>query len=199
MQVRTVVARIVAVTLLTFGSVAVATPAAVAGTGSSQTCNDGIGTREAPILNSPVTVGVELFASPTSANNLFILCFSTTPYGQPGGIGGAIFVFYGADGSVTDPGVGVYISCRPDAGSAFWPACELPAAGVEVVPGDRPTVEAPPTGICLVNVDGQCRAFAPGLRLRVGGDGRDTALITILGVNVPVNLPAHCVAVLLPC
>lgn len=174
---------------------ALVTPA-YAGVGWSTYCNDGQNADERQVISSPISLGVEREDNPAGVSYV-MLCFSTTPYGAPSGVGGAVQVRYRLDGSAS-PVVEAGIACHPDSNAVLWPSCDL-AATLAVAPGDAPGATAPPTGICLVNVNGACAAYAPGLRLATGQDGRDTAAVTILGVPLAANIPAQCVAILVPC
>lgn len=81
-------------------------PAAHAGTAASPYCFDGTWT-DVPVLNSPVTLGVETHAD---GNGEWVtVCYATSPVGYTGAhfTGGFLKVYVANDGSG-------FVDCRPD-------------------------------------------------------------------------------------
>lgn len=170
---------------------------AQAGTGPSNWCHDGIGQREIPVIESPVVIAVEVNINPTGPRDLILLCYSTTPAGAPNGLsGGAIVIDVQKDTATASPSAYATLLCFPDP-SGFGTTCHLPS-GASAAPGDV-SVSAPPSGICLVDINGSCAAYAPGLRITTGGDTQNTAMLTLLGAAVPIDVPQQCIAVLVAC
>jgi hypothetical protein len=91
-----------AAAITTLALVALGGAPAYAGTGASQACSDHVGYQEIPVSNGIVTIGAELFASPTAPSNALIICFSNTVPGVPSTVtGGALWVFFGSDGGTS--------------------------------------------------------------------------------------------------
>ena len=97
---------------------------AQAGQGASQTCANGIG-NETPLANWPVTLGVQ-----RNPDGSTYVCYSTTPLGSPGGVGGLIAVAPSAD--LTTVKVQARATCTPDTAAVFAPSCETNTNGAAV-------------------------------------------------------------------
>ena len=200
MRIRAVLAAVAAALL-----VPVLAPApAHAGTGTANWCGDGIhgGGMDIPILTWPITVGIEVYSSPTNTSfQQLRICFSDTPPGQPSQItGGAIAVGVWPDTGTVTPGALVRLSCMPDLGSTgVFPTCNTPVAA-NVVPGEV-AVTTPNSGICLVSLGSGCQAYLPGVKVYTNNDpGRPLLGLNVLGV--PVNVaapPPNCIAVIVSC
>ncbi|HWL35307.1 MAG TPA: hypothetical protein VNQ77_03865 [Frankiaceae bacterium] len=152
MRIRTLVAAFGAATLL----VGLGAAPASAGDGPSEYCGDGIpssGHVEVPLVNTPVTLGLEVVYSPAGQVHI---CYSTTPYGQPGGIGGEIAILAGTDSA--NPSVTAYVVCVQDA-PVIVGTQVLCWEGASVDLGDV-TIGTPGSGLCL-SYQGVCLVEVP--------------------------------------
>lgn len=188
MRVRSLLAAFGAATLL----VGLTTAPATAGTGVSTWCNDGVGYREFPILTSPVTVGIEVASAPGSANQLVVVCYSTSAPGQPANVtSGAILLHTVSNTGTVEPGAYVGIACLPDHVTGIGPACGF-ANSANMTPGDVGVSQQP--AACLVMVGSTCAAFVPGIRINTDQDP-NRALLSIQVLSVPVVVNAQCIPV----
>jgi hypothetical protein len=195
MRIRSLLTVLTALPLL----VGLAAAPASAGTGASTWCNDGSGWRELAILSSPVTVGVEVFNPPGVGWEMTIICYSASPAGTPGGLtGGALFLDLRTVPGTTYPGVYADPRCDADPEVGVAPTCALPN-NVFVAPGDV-AVSTPPSSVCIVSLGSGCLAYVPGVKVATGTDpDRQTLGLRIVGIDLPVDLPAQCVAVVVTC
>lgn len=90
----------------------------------SPTCNNGVG-NETPLLTWPVTLGVQ-----RNADGSVYVCYSTTPQGSPGGVGGMLWVIPSSDVSTVT--VRARVVCYPDIGAVVAPACDTNTNGASV-------------------------------------------------------------------
>lgn len=152
MRIRTLVAAFGAATLLA----GLGTTPASAGDGPSTYCGDGIpssGHVEVPLVNTPVTLGLEVIYSP--AGDVHI-CYSTTPYGQDGGIGGEVALIVRAD--TAKPSVTAHVLCVQDE-PVFVGTQPLCWESASVDLGDV-VIGTPGSGLCL-SYQGVCLVEVP--------------------------------------
>lgn len=193
MRIRTFVSAATAAVLVTGLTAAPAT----AGTGASTYCTDGSAYREIPILTSPVTVTAEVFRTPGGNEQLVLICYSTTPPGQPGTVtGGALAVHVLTDTSTAFPGAYVGLGCYPDYATGVGPACTV-GNSANVGTGSA-VVTTPPSSICLVSLGSGCVAYVPGVKVS-DNDPRPLLAIHVLSVPLAVQPPQQCIAVVVTC
>ena len=156
---------------------------ASAGTGASQACSDHTGYQEIPVNNGIVTIGAELVAAPGSLGNAVIVCFSNTTPGVPStAVGGAIWVFFGTNGSTSAPSVYVNTVCADDLGSQTLE----PTAG-SCTSLNGVTVSLTATTVlgsfpaCFVKIGSVCSPVTPPVGVPV-----PQVTVTVLGVPVTV-------------
>lgn len=141
--------------LATTGFAAVMPGQALAGVGPSQECSDGYPSgSEIPILNAPITLGVE---SPTFGGNVgptyLQVCYSTSANGSSStpSEGGVFDVYVAYPGAYPGPGTGV--ACANDGTTIVAVDCGLitnPTATFTPNPGGGGTVTlALPIKVCL--------------------------------------------------
>ncbi|HVF05925.1 MAG TPA: hypothetical protein VNA20_13870 [Frankiaceae bacterium] len=174
-----------------------ATPAA-AGTGPSQWCTDGVGWFGQGVTN-PVTLSVELYESPTNTNHQTLwLCYSTSATTTPGSIiGGAVGLDIYTDTGTTTPGAYVALHCAGDSGVSVGPlSCFYPNSA-NAAPGE--VQGTPAGGVCLVALNGWCQYYVTGLAAYTNASPHPLLHIMLVGVPVPVSLPAQCVGILSGC
>ncbi len=194
-------ARALLIAAVTAALVPALAPAAHAGVSYSTWCSDGatgVGGREISILTTPVTIGAEIFSSPTDLNHQVIqLCFSDSAVGTPSRVsGGVIQLIVDTTASTATPSAFVTLGCGVDGG--VFIGCNN-TTGAAATPGDL-GVSAPASSICLVSVGAGCVAYVPGVKVVTDGDpSRALLTVKLLGIPVPVNAPAQCVAVVVTC
>lgn len=161
-------------------------------------CGDSYGYVQLPLVNTPVTVGIEV-SYPAGGDQSLIVCYATNSTSQPGGLtGGAIRLDIDTSTSTVYPGAYVGIACHPDAGISVGPVCGL-ANSVDLALSDA-AVSTPPSSICLVSAGSGCLAYLPGVKVVTGGDpGRALLQVVLLNSYYEVDAPAHCVAVIVTC
>jgi hypothetical protein len=193
--------RALLVAAVTAALVPVLAPVAQAGQTFSTWCSDGTtapGGREIPILTSPITLGAEIWSSPTDLTHQVIqLCFSDSPVGTPSRVsGGTIQVVVDTSTSTAMPSAYVTLNCAADGGTFL--TCNN-STGATATPGDL-GVSTPPSTTCLVSIGSGCVLSVPGVKVATDKDAsRPLLAVTLLGLTVPANVPTQCVAVVVTC
>ena len=160
--------------------------------GGSEVCTDGFANEIAVGVDSPVTVAVQLYPAGGVPTSVYV-CFSPTAANTPGFlVGGAVGIDIDPDGGAT-PGAQVRLLCLPDNNGEIWPQCDQTTSAY-TAPGDV-DVDPVSDAFCLVSVDGSCRAYVPGLRVRTNAGTTPLLSLTLFGGTQNVNAPAQCIEV----